>query len=423
MIFVLLVIAFICTSFFYAVKNVFFEVWRNEKLEIPEGHEKSFNKCRALKENADEVSLTVDFGKTLFSAIFLYSALSILAKLDFFVLGVNLHTALYLIIMLLVLTLFCKLPARTFARVYVPRLIAPFFTAYTLFETLFWPVIALVKAVKSFWYRVFRFHETLSFLSHEERQQLEGGDGHSQELNKDEQEMVRSILEFRETEVSEIMVPRTDTIAVDEGADVTDIIEIINTHGHSRIPVYKENIDHIIGILNVKDLYKSYNRECKAFDGSVNIAPLLRPVYFVPRNKKINVLFQELKKEKIHLAVVVDEYGGTSGIVTLEDILEEIVGEIQDEYDTEEERIKRIDEKTVEMDPKIDIDDVNRLITLELNTQSDDYKTLSGLIMTHSGSVPEQNSEFEIGDLRIKILKMDGHKIAKVRVEIKNQSN
>jgi len=172
-----------------------------------------------------------------------------------------------------------------------------------------------------------------------------------------------------------------------------------------------------VGILNVKDLLKIYRKGRAALEPSFDIAPLLRQPYYVPLNKKINELFQELRREKVHLAVVIDEYGGTSGIITLEDILEEIVGEIHDEYDKVEEIYKRISRGVIEADPKMDIEKLNEVMGMGLGTDDPDYSTLGGLILARAGKIPKPGDVFSFEGLKVTVLKMDGNRMEKVRVE------
>ena len=253
-------------------------------------------------------------------------------------------------------------------------------------------------------------------LTPEERQHLLT-EGNGRELNAREKEMIRSIFRLRRTEVREIMVPRTDIIAVNEGDNLHDIIGIVTKYGHSRIPVCRETVDRITGILHVKDLLKCVDRNAAAMDPSNPITFFMRPPYFVPENKKIEEAFQEMKARRMHIAVVADEYGGTAGLVTLEDILEEIVGEIEDEYDREEDLFRRIDRNTIELDPGISLPHLNKILGAVVSEDNPDYDTLGGLILSAAGAVPSEKDEIKHQDLKITILKMDGTRIERVRIE------
>lgn len=233
------------------------------------------------------------------------------------------------------------------------------------------------------------------------------------DLEEDEKEMLHSIFEFGDTNVREIMIPRTDMICVPHDIAISDLIELIKNKGHTRIPVYQETIDQIKGIINAKDLLSLYVDHKKDID----IRDLARPPIYVPESKKIDDLLRLFQEERQHMAIVVDEYGGTSGIVTLEDIIEEIVGEIRDEYDKETSLSRQIDDKTFIVSAKIDIDELNELININI-PESDDYETLSGFILEQMGSLPELNDTVRFGDYMLKMERVEKNRILSVRITL-----
>ena len=234
-------------------------------------------------------------------------------------------------------------------------------------------------------------------------------------LDKEEQEMIHSIFEFGETAVREVMVPRIDMICVEIGTGRDELLRLISTAGHTRIPLYEENVDTIQGIIHAKDLLKSMSLSSDRID----LLSIARKPYFIPETKKIDDLLREFQKEKIHMAIVVDEYGGTSGLVTLEDLLEEIVGEIQDEFDIEEPLISRVDSSTVLVDARINIDDLKEMLEVEL--PSDGFETLGGFIFHQMGKVPEEGEEFEYDDLTFTIIDVSKQRISRVRIQRKKE--
>ncbi len=413
----IIVLLSLLTAYFYSVKVVFAVAWRNEFSDLSPKREAAVKKCIALHDHPDDIDFTVETGKAFSASLLLLASLFLLSVFNFFAPRPTLEAVIKVITVLSLMGLALKVVPKTLSRVFAANLIAVYVPLYNFFETLFWPLTALQKAIKKGLFSLLGFEERLSFLTQAQREQIREGEDKEGTLVTDEKDMINSILEFKETEVGEIMVPRTEVVAVEEGATTKEVISIINEKGHSRLPVYRKSIDEVIGVLNVKDLYKTIQPECTSFGNMFNLKTFIRPAYFVPENKKINELFRELNTEKVHLAVVVDEYGGVCGIVTMEDILEEIVGEINDEYDREEERFRRIDKQTVELDPKIPIEEINEILGTTLDTDNNDYKTLSGLIMTHSGSIPEEGQSFSIEGLRVGIQKMDGHRIMKVRIK------
>lgn len=231
------------------------------------------------------------------------------------------------------------------------------------------------------------------------------------DLEEDEKEMLHSIFEFGETSVREIMIPRTDVVCVPHDIAVSGLVEVIKNKGHTRIPVYRETIDQIQGIINAKDLLTLFTQG----DQDVDIIELARPPIYVPESKKIDALLRLFQKERQHMAIVVDEYGGTSGVVTLEDIIEEIVGEIRDEYDKETSLYRKIDDNTLIVNAKIDIDALNELIAINI-PESDDYETLGGFILEKTGSLPKENEIVRHEDYLLKMERVEKNRILNIRI-------
>jgi putative hemolysin len=226
-----------------------------------------------------------------------------------------------------------------------------------------------------------------------------------------EKEMIYSIFQFGDTLAREVMVPRIDMVALEATTTIQDALSTIIEAGHSRIPVYEESIDHVYGLLYAKDLLPLMREG----DLARSIRDFLRPAYFVPESKKAGDLLTDLQQRKIHLAVVVDEYGGTAGLVTVEDLIEEIVGEIRDEYDFHEEEVyQRIGDNEYIFDAGIDLDDLNRQLEVDLPTEDSD--TLGGYIFSQLGKVPVEGEQIESNDLHLEVLSVDDRRIRKIRV-------
>jgi CBS domain containing-hemolysin-like protein len=222
--------------------------------------------------------------------------------------------------------------------------------------------------------------------------------------------MIYSIFEIGETMAREIMVPRIDVLALDVSTPLPEAVEAVLGAGHSRVPIYDGHIDNIVGLLYAKDLLRAWKEGSQL--GSLR--DLLRPAHFVPETKKVDELLTELQQKRIHLAVVVDEYGGTAGIVTLEDIVEEIVGEIRDEYDVNEESLfERVSETEYVFDARIDLDEVNEL--LQLNLPSGQSDSLGGYIYGQLGHVPAPGEKVHGEPVEFEVLSVTGRRIRKVR--------
>lgn len=231
------------------------------------------------------------------------------------------------------------------------------------------------------------------------------------DLEETEKKMIHSIIEFGEKTVKEIMVPRIDMVCCQTDFSLEKIRELVKKEGHSRFPLYKENIDNIVGILNIKDLFLDKIKKKQKLD----LIRISRKAYFIPEGKKIDELLAEMKKEKTHIAIVVDEYGGTAGLVTMEDILEEIVGEIQDEYDlAEEEMVRKIDNENYRVSAKLSIEDLNEAMGTSL--PEEEFETVGGFIYDLVGSVPEQGKVLKSGGLQFIVEKVVGQRITTVKV-------
>lgn len=235
----------------------------------------------------------------------------------------------------------------------------------------------------------------------------------------EEHKILKGIVKFRDIDVTGIMCPRVDVAAVDASITFEKLWDFVTTSGHSRIPVYKDNFDAIVGVLYIKDLLPYINGE--AIDDWVT---LCRPAFFIPENKKINDLLQEFREKNIHLAVVVDEYGGTSGIVTLEDVIEEIVGEIGDEFDDigDGVRYTRIDEHTFVFEGKTLLNDFCRIVNIEERYFDDargESDTLAGLMLEMEGDIPERGRELVYKNFEFKIEESDARRVRKVRVVVR----
>lgn len=229
-------------------------------------------------------------------------------------------------------------------------------------------------------------------------------------LKEEAKEMIYSIFDLADTAAREVMVPRIDIVAVEANTPVLEALDIILTAGHSRVPVYSDSIDNIIGILYAKDLLKHWR------DGG-DVRPvygLERDVYFIPETKPVSDLLGELQSRKVHIAIVVDEYGGTAGLATIEDILEEIVGEIQDEYDPDEFFMLHISDDEYIFSARMDLDDINDVMSVDLPT--DEADTLGGLVYNLLGRVPEVGDAVSYQNLHLTVLDVDGRRIGRVRV-------
>ena len=234
---------------------------------------------------------------------------------------------------------------------------------------------------------------------------------------KEEQNMLEGIVRFGDETTKEVMTSRQDIVDLDFRSTFPDVIKCIVENNYSRIPVYQDSIDHVRGILYIKDLLPHLGKP-----STFRWQSLIRPPYFVPETKKIDDLLRDFQENKVHIAIVVDEFGGTSGLITLEDILEEIVGEINDEYDEEEKTYVRINANTYVFEGKTLLADFYKILKLDDDVFEEvegDADTLAGLLLEMKGDFPKEHERIDYGQFRFEIIELDGHRISKIKVIIK----
>ena len=232
-------------------------------------------------------------------------------------------------------------------------------------------------------------------------------------LSEDEGEMIQSILSFRDTLAREIMVPRTDAVIISADTPIEKLLQLVIQEGHSRFPVHGGTIDNIIGILHVKDLLTFWSEK------HLDLKDILRTPYFIPETKKISHLLRELRDKKSHMAIVIDEYGGTAGLVTIEDIIEEIIGEIHDEYDSDETLMVATEEGDLVVDARLEIEKLVEHFNLEV--PKGNFESVGGFIISLLGRVPQPQETITHAPLEMTIESADARKIRKVRVRMQKE--
>lgn len=236
-------------------------------------------------------------------------------------------------------------------------------------------------------------------------------------VDEQERKMIERVIAFHDTQAGQIMTSRTDMFAIDVRATLEQVKEMIAASGHSRLPVYEGSLDHIVGVLYARDLLKLVGEPPEKF----SVRGVMRPALFVPETKLLRDLLRDFTLQKVHIAIVSDEYGGTAGLVTIEDIFEELVGEISDEHEPEEPAmIKRISDSTIEADARVAIDELNRLLGLNLPEDAG-YETLGGFVTTTAGKIPEVGSSFEYSGAKYVVLDAEPQKVNRVRIELAGQ--
>jgi putative hemolysin len=409
---------FVGATLFFSVNAIalqtFSRVRLQEAFKAITGAEQP-ERVERLAENADRLALACAFYRLVFNLGGLLLLVALLTESQ-----KQLHVGVYALAFVTALAIFSVFSLAipdAWARYAGERLICRTYGFLVVCAFLAAPVLYVMRLYDGFVRRLAGVPPTSPEEEQEEKHEefLEDLEQHRMEgaVDEEEQEMIENVLELRERTADEIMTPRTDLIAVDVHADLPAVLEAIKKAGHSRLPVYEENIDNIVGLIYAKDLLGQIGGDPASF----HLRDRMREAYFVPETKPLRSLLHEFQNQKLHIAVVLDEYGGTAGVVTLEDILEELVGEIADEYEeVPQESVRRIDENTIEVDARTYVEDLNDEHSLDL-PEDEDYDTVGGFVFSRLGYVPKAGESFEYGHLQLTITSAEPRRVKRVRIQ------
>jgi CBS domain containing-hemolysin-like protein len=300
--------------------------------------------------------------------------------------------------------------SKTFAILHSDRvalILAP--VVFWLSRLLYWPTRLLIGAAN-----VLLPGKGLRegpFVSEEEIRAMAEAGHEEGAIEEEEKELIHSIFEFGDTVVREVMTPQPDVVAIDASRSLEEVMDMVIRHGYSRIPVYRDSMNEVVGIVYAKDVL----RETRSGRNGRTLEQLARPAHFVPESKKVSDLLKDMQREKFHVAVVVDEYGSVAGLVTLEDLLEEIVGEIADEYDREEPQVEPAGDGRYRVNARLPVDELNEILEVEL--PDEEWDTVGGLMMAVLGHLPQQGERVDFEGLRFTADRVQGRRIAKVLIE------
>jgi len=293
------------------------------------------------------------------------------------------------------------------------KLAMAFAGTINLLQIIALPVVKLVGFLSDLVVRPFGVHVKFSapILTEAELRMLVEAGEEEGVIEEEEKDMIHSIFDFTDTVARQVMKPRTDIDAASITATLDELLDIITASGHTRIPIYEENIDNIIGVVHAKDLLPVLRQDKRVFD----IRAVMRDAYFIPETKDVKELLAEFKRGNIQMAIVRDEYGGTAGLVTFEDLLEEIVGEIRDEYDIEEPLIEVIDEDHAIVSARINIDDFNDQMEFDIE-ESEDYETIGGFVFDLFGRQPNEGEVISWSNLDFKVIEVDAGRLQRIEI-------
>ncbi len=360
--------------------------------------------------------VTILIGNTIVNAAASIVAVSLaIDYAKYAMLSLNFVLTAQIIILTAVIVIFGELIPKVWATK------RPVSFAKTISIPLFWlsvilyPVSeTLTEVIKIIVSRV-KIDKTKSAISPEEISELADLSHERGAIIEEEHGLINGIVGFRKVLVHEVMTPRVDMVCVSVDSDFKTILDIVTSTGHSRIPLYENNLDKITGIIYAKDILPFLMNENMRIN--LSLSKIARKVFFIPETKRIDDLMSEFQEKKMHQAIVVDEYGGTAGLITLEDIMEEIIGEIRDEYDKEEMPVTKLTEKSYLVLGKISVDDLNELLNSELTVNDGEFETLAGLILNYAGHIPKEGYSFQLENYKFTVKEVSNKRIKKVLIE------
>jgi gliding motility-associated protein GldE len=413
---IILVIFLAASAFFSGSEVALFSLDIRKIRKQFKSHSLKLKYIESLLETPRRLLVTILIGNTIFNVAASIVAVTIAIEVaPLIAISKELAITIQIVLLTMVILLFGEL---------LPKVIAsnnPVSFASLIVIPLYWvrvivyPVVEIITELIQLTRKMLPTEKTKSILSKDEISDLAVVSQEKGALEDEEHEMIKSIVSFRQIIASEIMTPRVDIKAFSSDTDFEKVVESINTTGHSRFPLYQEDLDQITGILYAKDILPYLNGS--KMNNLPDLSSMARKPMFVPKTKKINDLLREFQSQKTHIAVVVDEYGGTSGLITLEDIVEEVVGEIWDEYDKSEDSIKVVDENKFIVLGKTSIDEVNETIGDEIISEESDFETVGGLVFKNAGSIPREGYNFKIDNYKFTVQEVHRKRVKKVLIE------
>jgi len=396
-----LLVLILLSGYFSSSETALFSISRTKAIHLAKEGGKTFRLIKRMKDDPHTLLATILIGNNLVNvaAAAFATAITIRAFPNY---AVGIATGIITFLILVFGEVFPKSIA-TRNNILIAKL-----TIHPIFwlSLLFFPVIKFLYFIPWLTGRIQKSHS----ITEEELKTFVDEVENEGEIKEEEKELIHNIFEFDDTNASEIMTPRADmfVVAVDNDLDLEEIIK----SGFTRFPVIKGDTDHVLGIMHIKDLFMLLAKGVEKID----VRKIMRTPYFVPENKKLDSLLKQFKRTKNHMAIVVDEHGGVSGLITLEDALEEIVGEIADETDKEEPYIVRLKNQTWVVLGKTEIDDVNEQLGLDI-PDTGSYDTFSGYILDKLGKIPKENDEIDLGQHTATVKQKDGNRIIKYIVK------
>lgn len=360
--------------------------------------------------------ITILVGNTLANVAVSIVSVSLALEIAYlYQVKVNVILTIQIILITIIVLIFCELLPKVFASKHPQLTIKLIAIPLYLMSTIIYPVSEIITEIIRLTFSKLKFDKAKTAITENEISDLAELGHERGTLEEDEQEIITSFVEFKSVLVVEVMTPRVDIISVPFDISSEELIQTINSSGYSRFPVYRENLDKIIGMVHAKDLLQ-YLRS-KSFIKEETLVKITRGVLFVPERKKISEMLKEFQQKKMHSAIVVDEFGGTSGLITLEDIIEEIIGEIWDEHDPEEDSIKIISPEKISVLGKVSVAELNSLVGHNLIPTSEDYDTVAGLVINKAGDIPKEGYSFVLNNYKLTVKEVLKKRIKRIEID------
>jgi len=406
---VLLLICFVLSAFFSSSETAFTSLERFRLQHMVETNVSGAKKVAKLLEKPERFLSTILLGNNLVNV----AATSIATTLAITMWGQDKGVAIATAGMTIILLIFGETTPKTFAKQHPERISTLFARPIEWLSWIFYPVVFVLSWIASGLSRVVGSKEAPRALVSADEIRTMITVGHQEgTVEESEADLLHAVFDFGDRPVSEVLVPRLEVVGVEKGKTIAEFLAIYSENPMSRFPVYVENMDTIVGILSIKDVLMAQAKGNVTADSLID--DLIRPAYFVPESKPIDELFAEMRDKNFRMSIIVDEYGGTAGIVSLSRLMEEIVGPVGDELAAAEKEFESIDENTFQIDGTMRIEEVNEEMGLGL--PEGEYETVAGFILQLLGRIPKQGRQIKYKDLKIVITRMKGHKIEEIMV-------
>jgi len=410
--FLLIIICLILVAILSSSEVAFIAVSRIKLRSLIEKGNVDAKIVQRIRDEHDRLFSVVILSGNLFTIL----ATSLGTAFALYIFGEEVGIIVATIVMTYLTVVFGELAPKTFAAGHAEGIALRMARPMQLYMRLISPVVWIFRESSNFIIRLFggEIKPTPQFLTEEELKAMIAIGEEEGAIEKEEKEMLHNVFEFGDKKVSEVMVPRTEIVAIPEDAVVVDVLRLVAEKGYSRYPVIKDNVDNIIGVLYVKSIVKRMAQE--EVTPQTPIKGFIKEAYYIPESKMVTALLDDMQKNKFQIAIVVDEHGGTAGLITLEDIMEEIVGGLQDEFEAieAEKEVEIIDESTFVVSGSTEIDEVNELIGVRL--ESEEFHTIGGFLFGLFGHLPKVGEQLRYQGLRFLILEMNGRRIEKIKI-------